>query len=118
MTAQREASRPRGPSKKSAPPVSDDPVGGRYELAEPIGEGNFSITYRGRDTTLGRAVAIKMLRPQYAADKTFVSRFEREAASPPPSLTPTSSTSTTTASTGTRSTSSCSSWPAMIFGMS
>ena len=61
------------------PLPSADLVGGRYELAEPIGEGNFSITYRGRDTTLGRTVAIKMLRPQYAADKTFVSRFEREA---------------------------------------
>ncbi len=54
-------------------------VGGRYEVIERIGEGNYAVTYRGRDTTLGRTVALKILRPQYASDSTFVSRFEREA---------------------------------------
>lgn len=56
-----------------------EPVGGRYELLDPVGEGNFSVTYQARDLTLGRTVAVKILRPQYAADPVFVSRFEREA---------------------------------------
>jgi len=56
-----------------------EPVGGRYELLDSVGEGNFSVTYQARDLTLGRTVAVKMLRPQYAADPVFVSRFEREA---------------------------------------
>ncbi len=58
---------------------AEESVGGRYELIEPVGEGNFSVTYRARDAVLGRMVAVKLLRPQFAADPNFVSRFEREA---------------------------------------
>ena len=58
------------------PPVL---VGGRYEPREKLGEGAFSITYRAVDTILGRPVAIKIARAQYAADRGFVLRFEREA---------------------------------------
>ena len=54
-------------------------VGGRYELGERLGQGAFSITYQGRDIKLGRIVAIKLLRPQFASDPQFVTRFEREA---------------------------------------
>lgn len=54
-------------------------LGRRYELGEPIGEGNFSITYRATDTVLGRDVAIKILRDQYASHEGFASRFENEA---------------------------------------
>ncbi len=62
-----------------APQPPNELVAGRYELIEPAGEGNFSITYQARDLRLGRLVAVKLLRPQYAADAAFVSRFEREA---------------------------------------
>lgn len=62
---------------------SDDPsaalVGGRYELAERLGEGAFSVTYRAIDAVLGRPVAVKIARAQYASDPEFVARFEREA---------------------------------------
>jgi len=54
-------------------------LGKRYELGEPIGEGNFSVTYRATDTVLGRDVAIKILRDQYASHEGFASRFENEA---------------------------------------
>lgn len=61
-------------------PISrQEPIGGRYEVIERVGEGNFAITYRARDMVLGRNVAVKVLREQYAEDDTFVSRFEREA---------------------------------------
>lgn len=63
-----------GPSAASAPLVGD-----RYELGAPIGEGTFAVTHRGRDTKLGRVVALKILRAQFAADRQFVGRFEREA---------------------------------------
>jgi serine/threonine protein kinase len=52
---------------------------GRYEIMESIGEGGFAIVYRGRDTTLGRSVALKELRPLLLQDKSWVMRFEREA---------------------------------------
>ena len=54
-------------------------LNGRYRLGPKIGDGGMAIVYRGYDTALGRGVAIKVLREQYAADRTFVARFEREA---------------------------------------
>ncbi|MDQ4098917.1 MAG: protein kinase, partial [Chloroflexota bacterium] len=54
-------------------------LGERYVVEQEIGSGAFSITYRGHDERLGRTVAIKVLRPNYALDPTYVQRFEREA---------------------------------------
>ncbi|MDW7981240.1 MAG: protein kinase [Thermomicrobium sp.] len=51
----------------------------RYRLDEPIGEGGMAVVYRGYDLVLGRPVAIKVLRGQFAADASFLRRFEREA---------------------------------------
>jgi len=38
-----------------------------------------STVYRGVDTRLGRNVAIKVMKPEYVTDATFLARFEREA---------------------------------------
>jgi len=38
-----------------------------------------SVVYRALDLRLDRPVAIKVMSPQYAADPTFLARFEREA---------------------------------------
>ena len=51
----------------------------RYEILEKIGEGGMAIAYRGRDRVLGRAVAIKIMRPELATDAGFLARFRREA---------------------------------------
>lgn len=51
----------------------------RYEISEKLGEGGMAVVYRGKDRILGRRVAIKVLRPQFAADTDFVERFRREA---------------------------------------
>jgi eukaryotic-like serine/threonine-protein kinase len=56
-------------------------LGGRYELQEQIGDGGMAIVYRALDTLLGRQVAVKMLRTQYARDEEFVRRFRQEAQS-------------------------------------
>ncbi|MHB8304923.1 MAG: protein kinase domain-containing protein, partial [Vulcanimicrobiaceae bacterium] len=40
-----------------------------------------ATVYCGTDTVLRRRVAIKVLRPQYAADAEFVRRFYQEAES-------------------------------------
>jgi len=50
-----------------------------YRLVERIGEGGMGVVWRAEDTTLGRQVAIKLLPERFAADRAYVSRFEREA---------------------------------------
>jgi eukaryotic-like serine/threonine-protein kinase len=56
-------------------------LGGRYDLQEQIGSGGMAVVYRAVDTMLGREVAVKMLRAQFAGDEEFVARFRREAQS-------------------------------------
>ncbi|HEY0797728.1 MAG TPA: Stk1 family PASTA domain-containing Ser/Thr kinase [Candidatus Baltobacteraceae bacterium] len=51
----------------------------RYRLENKIGEGGMATVFSGTDTLLRRRVAIKVLRPQYAADEDFVRRFYSEA---------------------------------------
>lgn len=52
---------------------------GRYEVGELLGRGGMADVHLGRDVRLGRAVAIKLLRPDLARDPQFRSRFRREA---------------------------------------
>ena len=54
-------------------------LAGRYELVQPIGSGGMATVWRARDTRLGRQVAVKLLRPEFAEDAEFVRRFETEA---------------------------------------
>jgi eukaryotic-like serine/threonine-protein kinase len=51
----------------------------RYTGAQPIGRGGMGEIYRATDTTLGRAVAIKVLDRRYAEDEQVRQRFTREA---------------------------------------
>ena len=51
----------------------------RYEVGELIGRGGMASVYRGRDLTLGREVAIKILESDLAADAAFRTRFRLEA---------------------------------------
>ena len=53
----------------------------RYRLDAPIGAGGMGQVWRGVDLGLNRPVAIKVLPPQMAQDKTGVARFRREAES-------------------------------------
>src|SRR6187455_1742161 len=52
---------------------------GVYEITAPIGAGGMGEVYRGRDTTLGRDVAIKVLPDAFASDPERIARFLREA---------------------------------------
>ncbi len=68
----------------SEPPVIDTslPVavlGDRYELRALIGRGGMGEVYEAVDRQLGRTVAVKVLRPELAADRAFAVRFRREA---------------------------------------
>ncbi len=50
-----------------------------YQLGEKIGEGAFGSVYRATQPAVGREVAIKLIRPEYADDPDFIRRFEFEA---------------------------------------
>lgn len=52
---------------------------GRYEIISELGGGGMARVYRGQDRLLNRSVTIKILREQYASDKEFLTRFQREA---------------------------------------
>ncbi len=53
----------------------------RYRVDELIGRGGMASVYRGQDLTLGRQVAIKVLKRELADDNAFRTRFRLEAQS-------------------------------------
>ena len=50
-----------------------------YELREEVGSGAFGVVRRAYQPSVGREVAIKIIRPEYANDPQFIRRFEVEA---------------------------------------
>src|SRR5689334_6706683 len=51
----------------------------RYRLDERIAAGGVGEVWRGHDAVLDRAVAIKLLRPEYAQHPETLARFRAEA---------------------------------------
>lgn len=54
-------------------------LSGRYRVDDLIGRGGMASVYRGYDQTLGRTVAIKILKSDLASDAAFRTRFRLEA---------------------------------------
>ena len=52
---------------------------GPYEVLAVLGTGGMAEVYRGRDTRLGRDIAIKVVNESLATNPELVGRFEREA---------------------------------------
>ena len=52
---------------------------GPYEIVEQVGAGGMATVYKAYQPKLDRFVAIKLMHQAFAADATFLSRFEREA---------------------------------------
>jgi predicted Ser/Thr protein kinase len=51
----------------------------RYHLEQRIAIGGMGEVWRARDAVLGRIVAVKVLKPEFAADPDFLARFRNEA---------------------------------------
>jgi len=58
---------------------SDSIINGRYELISQLGSGGMAVIYKAVDLSLRREVAIKVLRPGYTDDHSFLVRFQNEA---------------------------------------
>ena len=54
-------------------------LGGRYRIEDRIGQGGMSYVYRAQDQKLGRVVAIKILKEEFAGDEEFIRKFKNEA---------------------------------------
>tara|TARA_R110002049_G_scaffold285698_3_gene466893 strand:+ start:46964 stop:48550 length:1587 start_codon:yes stop_codon:yes gene_type:complete len=52
---------------------------GDYQILRKLGRGGMADVFAARHLTLGREVAIKVLRTEYARDADYVKRFRREA---------------------------------------
>lgn len=52
---------------------------GRFRIDSIVGSGGFAWVYKGYDPELDIPIAVKVLKPHFAGDETFESRFRREA---------------------------------------
>jgi beta-lactam-binding protein with PASTA domain len=59
--------------------LAASPLDGRYRILSRLGSGGMADVYLARDESLGRLVAIKVLKERLAADDEFVERFRIEA---------------------------------------
>src|SRR5580698_1242675 len=55
-----------------------DVLGGRYEILQLLGEGGMGAVYKARDRELDRFVALKLIRPELAANPSILARFKQE----------------------------------------
>ena len=59
--------------------LAASPLDGRYRILSRLGSGGMADVYLARDESLGRLVAIKVLKERLALDAEFVERFRIEA---------------------------------------
>lgn len=53
-------------------------IAGRYEIIEQLGTGGMGSVYRVEDTKIHEDVALKLIKPEIAADKKTIERFNNE----------------------------------------
>jgi urea transport system substrate-binding protein len=71
----------RSPFPFLEPPLRPDEIGrlGDYRVIRSLGSGGMGLVFEAEDTSLHRRVALKVLRPELAADADHRERFLREA---------------------------------------
>jgi hypothetical protein len=80
LVSRTDVERPPAPlAQGGADPLPPGTVlGGRYELGQLIGRGGMGVVVEALDRALGVAVAIKIVRPEYAGERTWSERLARE----------------------------------------
>jgi serine/threonine-protein kinase len=59
--------------------AADTVLAGRYRIRELLASGGMGEVYRAEHVELGRAFALKVMKPELAGDADFVDRFRKEA---------------------------------------
>src|SRR3989440_6679964 len=77
-TAVRTPSKPK-PGLERASSLSGHVLDSRYQVQQKLGEGGMSFVYLAREVATGHDVAIKVLSPKLATDRSSVERLRREA---------------------------------------
>ncbi|MFO0617090.1 MAG: serine/threonine-protein kinase [Polyangiaceae bacterium] len=67
------------PSSKRPDPYLGTTFDGRYQIEKRLGEGGMGVVYSARHTMIGKRVAVKVLRNEYAQDRDILDRFVQEA---------------------------------------
>jgi serine/threonine-protein kinase len=67
------------PLAERAASLSNQVLDGRYEVARKLGEGGMSYVYEAKEIGSGQTVAIKVMSPKIANDRTALERLRREA---------------------------------------
>ena len=65
--------------ESDAPALEGQVIADKYRVLRLLGTGGMGTVWEGVHTTLGTRVAIKFIRPQFAAQKEARARFEIEA---------------------------------------
>jgi eukaryotic-like serine/threonine-protein kinase len=68
------------PTQVEAPdPLIGQIIDGRYRIEALLGRGGMGLVYRARHETLGKTLALKVLKPEVSRDADVIERFRREA---------------------------------------
>ncbi len=60
-------------------PMRNIVIGGKYRIAQRVGQGGMGTVYRATQSGLNRSVAVKILKRELNVDRDTVARFHREA---------------------------------------
>lgn len=69
---------PGGPTEESLGVMSAAPLTMRYDILGEIGRGGMGTIYKARDRETGDLMALKVLKPEIAADPVVLERFKNE----------------------------------------
>jgi serine/threonine-protein kinase len=62
-----------------APEIEGRVLGDRYRIISRLGQGGMGSVYLAEHVTLGKRMAVKVLRPEYSRDEELLHRFQHEA---------------------------------------
>jgi serine/threonine-protein kinase len=75
----RQAVKPKPVGNDPAQSLRNQVLDQRYQVVRKLGEGGMSFVYEAKDISSGASVAVKIMTPKLAQDKTAAERLRREA---------------------------------------